>query len=338
MIAENKPTTESEQPLGVIACLARGFEIAARYPQLALLPFVLDLFLWLGPRLSLKPLLDSMSTLWATPPTPELASAYQALNQIIAELGRRYNFFTRLEPAPLLGVPSLMSRHPTLLRPFGERPALPVANVGEVVGWAVFLTVVGLGLAAVYLWQIGTCVGAETERPPVKANTPLNVWGSLLKLALWLLLLMMGIGSPVLLTSSLLSLISFGLSSFLLILVLSAVAFILLHCIYTIPSMVQFRKTPFQALRESLILARADFPGTLGILLTMLIIDQGLNYVWTLPAPDSWSTLVGIGGHAIVSAALTTSLFIFYQERIIYLEILKKAYAASTAKSPAEIQ
>lgn len=338
MIAENKPTTESEQPLGVIACLTRGFEIAANHPQLTTLPFLLDLFLWLGPRLSLKPLLDKVSVLWATPPTPELASAYQTLNQIIDELGQQYNLFALLEPAPLLGVPTLMSKHLTILRPFGERPILPVASAGQALGWTFFLTVLGLGLAAIYFWQIGKYVGEETERLPVKSNTPLNVWGSLLKLTFWLLFFLTGIGSPVLLASSLLSLISFGVASFLITLVLSAVAFLLLHCIYTIPSMVQFRQTPFQALRESLILTRADFPGTLGILLALLIISQGLNYVWTLPAPESWPTVVGVGGHAIVSTALIISLFIFYQERIIYLEILKKAYAASTTKSPAETQ
>jgi len=336
VIDENKPQRESEQPLGVIACLTLGFEIAARYPQLSILPFLLDTYLWLGPRLSLKPFLAKLSVLWATPPTTELVSAYQSLNQVIDEVGQRYNLFALLEPAPLLGVPSLMSKHLTLLRPFGERPTIPVTNAGMTVSWVLFLTSLGLGLAAVYLWQIGTRIGEEIEKPPVKPAAPLKIWGNLLKLTFWLLLALVGLGSPVLLVTSLLSLFSFGLSSFLITLVLSAGVFILLHCIYTIPSMVQFRKTPFQALRESLILTRADFPGALGLLLATLIISQGLNYVWTLPAPESWSTLIGIGGHAIISTALTISLFIFYQERVIYLEILKQAYAASTAKSPAE--
>ena len=336
MIDENKPPRESDYPLGVIACLTLGFEIAAHYPQLAILPFLLDIYLWLGPRLSLKPLLDKMSVLWATPPTTELAAAYQSLNQIIDEVGQKYNLFALLEPAPLLGVPSLMSKHLTLLRPFGERPTIPVTSAGMIVSWVLFLILIGLGLAAVYLWQIGTRIGEEIEKPPVKPDTAFSIWRNLLKLTFWLLLTLVGVGSPVLFVSSLLSLFSFGLSSFLITLVLSAGVFILLHCIYTIPSMVQFRKTPFQALRESLILTRADFSGVLGLLLAILIISQGLNYVWTLPAPESWATLIGIVGHAIVSTALTISFFIFYQELVIYLEILQKAYAASTTKSPAE--
>lgn len=336
MIDKNEPTTESEQPLGVIACLTLGFELAAHYPQLAILPFLLDLYLWLGPRLSLESLLERMSVLWATPPTPDLAPAYQALDQVLTELGQQYNLFALLEPAPLLGVPALMSKHWTLLRPFGIRPTMPVANVGLVIGWTVLLTILGVGLTAFYLRQIGIRIGAEMEETPVNPDSLINVWWSLLKLVLWLLLVLIGVGSPVLFVSSLLSLLSFGLSSFLITLVLSAGIFIVLHCIYAIPSMIQYRKTPLQALRESFILTRADFPGSLGMLLALLVISQGLNYVWTLPAADSWSMLVGIGGHAIVSTALIISLFIFYQERVIYLEMLKTAYAASTKKSPAE--
>jgi hypothetical protein len=43
--------------------------------------------------------------------------------------------------------------------------------------------------------------------------------------------------------------------------------------------------------------------------------------------------LIGIGGHAVVSTALVVALFIFYQERILYLRSLREAYATSALKS-----
>ena len=41
--------------MSVLACLAAGFDIVARHPLTVSVPLLLDLFLWLGPRLSLAP-------------------------------------------------------------------------------------------------------------------------------------------------------------------------------------------------------------------------------------------------------------------------------------------
>ena len=83
-------------------------------------------------------------------------------------------------------------------------------------------------------------------------------------------------------------------------------------------------------------LTRADFPATLGLLLVILVISQGLNFVWKTPEPESWATLVGIVGHAVVSTALITKLFIFYQERVAYLKMLRQVYATKAAQSQAD--
>ena len=47
-------------PPGMIASLARGFDSVATHVQVILPPVLLDLFLWLGPRLQLKSFVQSI--------------------------------------------------------------------------------------------------------------------------------------------------------------------------------------------------------------------------------------------------------------------------------------
>ena len=46
-------------------------------------------------------------------------------------------------------------------------------------------------------------------------------------------------------------------------------------------------------MKESLLLARADFMNVVFLLGLILVISRGLNFVWMLPEPESWATLVG---------------------------------------------
>lgn len=340
MIDQNQSDVESNKPRGVVACLSLGFDVTARHPQLLLLPILLDLYLWLGPRLSLAPLLQQFQALWsemmASPEMSEITGATQMFNQMVEEVAHHYNLFSLLESFPLLGVPTLMGQRLTVARPFGPRPAIPVGSIPLALGWICVIVIVGLGLSAVYLWRIGL-VSRETSDMPVPGPLPpARIWGSLLKLLFWLLVSLLILGFPALFATSMLSFISIGVSGFILTVLVSIAAFVLLHMIFTIPSVVQFKKHPLQAIQESFILTRADFPATLGLLLIILVISHGLNFVWMIPDPASWATLVGIAGHATVSTALVVTLFIFYQERVAYLKMLRQMYATKTAQSQAD--
>src|ERR1051326_6269870 len=52
-----------EPPLGIIASITSGFETVNARLELILLPLGLDLFLWLGPHLSIKPMMEKFLNL-----------------------------------------------------------------------------------------------------------------------------------------------------------------------------------------------------------------------------------------------------------------------------------
>lgn len=328
------PETKEEPrpPAGVVACLTSAFELLARAPQLLLPPVLLDLFLWLGPRLSAKSLVAPLIVVAKTAPTTDMQPLYQAINTSLTEISTSFDLFATLSPAPILGTPVLMGLRQVLSNPLGPRTEIPVPTFGASLGWIALLTVLGLGISAFYLTQIGRQVIAHTEAPVPGPTAAPRLWGQLVRLTVTLLFF---IGSAALMASLVMSvgiMISLALMPAISLFFLSLGLFVGVHFVYTIPGMVQLRHTPLRALQESLLLARVDFPGVMQLLLLALVLTQGLNFVWSLPEPDTWAAIVGIGGHAIINTALVITLFIFYQERLAYLRLLQNAFAHNAAQ------
>ena len=321
--------------MSALACLTTGFDVVARNPYLILIPFILDLFLWLGPRLSLAPIFDVMQSFirdWvvAGVTDADISEAYALSVQVLYELSAGYNLFVVLHPAPLLGVPSLMTSQLTVDRPFGMRPDITISSLLLMLPLAIILVVVGLALTAFYLKWLGQRVIAETESELSGPRSAWNLWGQFLLLSLLLLVVLGGFGMGVMFLASFVGLFSMPLAWLAIILASSFGLFIVVHLMFTIPGIVQLRRGLFQAIKESLLLTRADFFNVTLLLMLIFVISRGLNFVWTLPSFDSWSTVIGLAGHAFVSTALTATLFIFYQERLKYLEILQQIRAAKT--------
>lgn len=331
MTEERKTQEEPRQPMGVLACLAAGFEIVARHPSIMIMPLLLDLFLWLGPRLSLAPIFMTLerffTTFWTTGVStmPEAQQMALLLTQTFNELAARYNLFAVLSPAPLLGAPTLMAEQMTLERPMGVRPEIVVASPLVVFGWIVLLIVVGFGINALYLRVVGRQVIAEMESPLPGPQSFWLLWGRLITLALILLSILGMLLFAGLSLAALISLLSTGLAFFVLTVWFALVAFVVFHLICVIPGMVQLCRSPLQALQESVLLTRVDFFNISLLVLLILVISRGFNVVWALPDPATWTNLIGIAGHSFVSTALITTLFVFYQDRLNFLPTMEKA-------------
>ena len=93
-------------------------------------------------------------------------------------------------------------------------------------------------------------------------------------------------------------------------------AYLALHLLFVIPSLVLGGRGLLRAVWESFVLIHTQFSSVMGLVLLVLVIYQGLGYVWSLPPGDSWSLLVGILGNACVATGLTAATFVYYQERV----------------------
>lgn len=299
---------------GILATIADGFDLTTKHIWLTLIPIALDLFLWLGPRLSLRPLLTQLVTLWQQEPLlTDMAEQFLTL-------APRTNLFTSLS-VPLVGVPVLMAG----ITP-EKTPLLPqvieLTHNGQVGGLFFAFTLAGLGLTAVFLTLVSFVV-QQTQPQPDETHLSglawggriLHVWVRLVGLVLSFLFLMLLLYLPLAIVGGLVSLLS-PLLSMLVFMLGPMVGIWLVMTGYFIPQGLALDGRSLSlSMRSSLQIIRSHAQTAFGLMLAVLLIGGIVDQFLLLMEDGSWITLVAILTHAFVCTALVTATFLFYQHR-----------------------
>lgn len=333
---------EAPAPLGVIGCLKAGFETVGRNLWLVLLPVTVDLFLWLGPRLSIAPLLrDFASLLTMQPaPDPEVASQLSQLTRLLGQLGEEFNLFSLISGLPLLTVPSLLAqRMPGVATPVGQARVLAVQGALSPMLFSFALMAGGLVLGIIYLYWLAGRVsrmrggdedssgpasegetGRETSRPGCVGRfaRALLFGGVLLVVGtvvtpLWLFAIAVAVMliPPI---GFIVWAISLGVS-----------VYVVMHLLFVVHGVLLGGRGLLRSVWESILLIHSQLFSVIGLVGMVFVISQGLGFVWSLPSSESWAQLIGILGNACIATGLTAATFVFYQERIGVLpELVKK--------------
>lgn len=305
-----------EPPVGVVGALVLGFETVNARLELALLPLILDLFLWLGPHLSIKPIVDQALDLLRAPPGADatMVRSLQIWRSLLADYGQRFNLFSVLSTAPM-GLPSLMAGRAPALRPGGPPWLWGVQNPLAYFLLIGVFALAGLFLGALYFGGIAQQVRDARLNPGQLAR---QVWGDWLRLialvALWVFLLTI-FGLPALLFAGLLALISPIIGSLFTFLASMLGLWALLYMGFTLHGIVLQRRGLLGALWDSIRLVHRNLPPTASLFAVVLLLSAGLSVLWNIPADDSWLLLIGVAGHAVVSTALAAATFTFYKDR-----------------------
>jgi hypothetical protein len=305
--------------------------------MLVAVPLLLDLFLWLGPRLSIEPVLVRAGELLTTALTAEgtgiEVSQIQWVRLWLDQMMEQFNLFVALQPGPVIGVPSLMSSPMLLIEEGGAswplphgRPEIVVTSAIAALAWSLGLAALGLGLNAIYMRAVGIAVIDDLAYPVNGPDGWIAVWQRIGGFVLSLILVFIPVSGIAGFLIALAGLISGYIAQVLLMTLVSFAFFFLFHLLFALPGIVQLRRQAFQAIRESILLTQGNILSVAGLILLILVVSDGLNVVWRLPAPSSWTMGVGIIGHAFISAALTSTLFIFYHERLGLLKMIQNLY------------
>jgi len=67
-------------------------------------------------------------------------------------------------------------------------------------------------------------------------------------------------------------------------------------------------------------MVRFFLPGTGSFVMVCVLINEGMNLLWTSTPSNSWLTLIGILAHAFVVTSLLTSTFIYYREGYAWMQ------------------
>jgi hypothetical protein len=299
-------------PPSLIKALMAGFDATSGNVGTILFCVTLDLFLWLGPRLGLGRAFQevfSQSVALAEFQEPQV---YERIQETLSG----FNLFGALRSFPI-GVPSLMAGRIVAEGPGGVPYAWQVPNISSALGLWLVLTV--LGLVAGSLYFIIVAQAALSER--VSLRTAFVQWpGTTLQILLltagWFALFLMFF-VPFTCLFSILLMGGFGFETVAVILTLvfaGLVIWLLIPLFFSPHGIVVNQRKAWVSVRESVRLTRLTLPSTTLLLLSLVLLSQGLDILWNIPPLDSWWTLVGIIGHAFVTTSLLAASFIYYRD------------------------
>ncbi len=303
---------------GVFSTLSAGFELTTRYLWLMLLPAALDLFLWLGPRLSFRAFLqDVITTSLAQLPAGVLTIDVAPL----MEAAGRINHFRYLSVL-LLGLPTLMAG------PIPDKTPITPAVIdgggsGAWLGLLVLFTLVGLLLTAIFYNLIAYALrrSAMTPMPPFGparfAARTLYTWLRLIALLALLLVLILVVTVPIALLAGFLTLLSQTIGVLVMFGAVVLVLWLVMFLSYTPQGMLLNPRPFFSVVADSVRLFQSNLPTALGLLAVVVVVRQLLSAILLRADSGTWVTAINILAHAYIATALTVALFIFYRDRFV---------------------
>jgi hypothetical protein len=319
------PSAAQTRPvLGIIEALSAGLDAVLRHPWLLLIPVLLDVFLWVGPRLqapalyrSFEPTLRQLTTELSS---SEARFAAQELGKAIERFFTQYNLFAWLS-AGLIGVPVINGGiDATLKLVTGSLPIVWQVDSfdGYLLVFALFTTI-GLFISALFWSMLGDYVRGEAFHTARWLRQSFELWKKLLLLLIVVAGLVLLSIFPLSMVMFTLSVFSAGLASLIPLLAMGVAAWIILVCVFTPHGLALYHMTLSRAVNTSTLIVRANFSQTVGLAVIALAISIGTGLIWEGLAADSWLRLVAMAGSAIIGTGLIMASLVFYQNRVTIL-------------------
>jgi hypothetical protein len=328
---ETSTTNTTISPPRLFATLMQGLNIIAANIKLIILPLLLDLLIWLGPHLSIKGLVESginnlfnLSNATATSVSSSI-TAFKTLWGNIQDL----NLFSALRSVPV-GLPSLMSLNISAKSPLGTSSLYVISNsqTAVLLGFALFL--LGIVFGSIYFNSIAQSTSADKRKTTVQ----LVFWQAMQCLMLFvaMLVVLMIVFIPIWIFSQFITLISPGFVNVALIVIGIFIIWLMLPLVFSAHGIFVEHRSFFQSILISIRMVRYYLPGTGLFILIAILINYGLNLLWSSPPADSWFLLIGIIGHAFIASAVLAATFIYYQGGLRWMrEVMRRVPAGKKA-------
>lgn len=303
-------------PPNLIKALKAGFDTISNHIWLILFPVVLDLFLWMGPHLRIKTILEalvgqmiSMQSL-VTPETEQAILSSQAYWQ---ELAERINLFSALRSFPI-GIPSLMVSRQPLSTPLGTPQMWEISSIGTILGVWLLLFAVGVLLGTLYFITVGQAsLCDQISWRKALSSWPRALWHVLLLVLLWAgLMLAVSIPASCLVTFA--AMLGLGSSTLIILLYLGLVLWVIFPLIFSPHGITAYGRKMWVSVAESVRLTRYTLPTSGLLFLIILLLGEGMDYLWNVPEDNSWITILGVAGHAFIATSLLATSFIYYRD------------------------
>lgn len=312
-------------PPGVMGALRAGFDAVSSHVWLIVLPLLLDVFLWLGPRFSVDGLVnpffrlvfDQARTTLTSSTDLERFTDYQAA---FNELLQRFNLLSlagKLQTFPV-GISSLLAQTMPAKTPLGSQNVVQINSIPGLLGLAFLFILLGWVVGGLYFRWVSGIALSEPNRVTM-ISISWAILQTLILSVIWGIGLMMFL-IPMMVLLTILTLLSPVLASGVLLVMMFFSFWLIVPLFFTPHGIFVRQQNAFYSIFSSLKLARFTLPTSGLFVLSVFLLSTGLNYLWSVPTGDSWMLLVGIAGHAFITTALLAASFVYYRDMTIWLQ------------------
>jgi len=320
-------TTTSNAGPGVIDTLSNGFDQINRMLWIIALPIAMDLFLWLAPRVSARPVINQLSQWYGglTQTYASVASAggsaatFDQTQQALATFEKAAGQFNLLSLLVLnvAGVPSIL---PTAL---ANRPVWQINSLGTLIVAAIASELVGSLIGCLYLALIGQQV-RDGRIMPAKLGKQIGFfWLSVIGCMLLFVGLTLAVSLPVGLALGLVQLVAPGVGVALWLAAVAAIQIIaillVIYLFFLVDAIVVSQAGPIRAAVNSARVVANNFWSSVGFIILIYVISLGTQVIWTSLSQSPAGTLVAIIGNAYIASGLTAASMLYYQSRVAKL-------------------
>ncbi len=328
-----------DKPIGVVDALSAGYRTLTKHWYLALVPFLLDVFLWLGPQISPWAAVKALLRM-ADPEVQEVIKATMGLDALdLTNVPSGPNLLTALVQGP--GSPGSLAASlgslpvPPSWAPIQISPASP----WSVFGLIILLLFLGTPVAGLYMTLAARAVlGSGSSGRPEKGlqsrqATPGHIshparplwkawaWATVNLAALVLFGLVLFTVAVVGL--SLMAALGMLLGQGLAVAVLGVgslfmswlMVMSLLFFYFTPASIVLQQAHALQALARSAIFVFRNLWSSMGLVLISMLISEGFALIWRRLFIGVPGVVASMAGNAYLTTGLTLGALIFFQDR-----------------------
>ncbi len=310
-----------DKPLGVIESLQQGFNVLNRRAWLLLPPVLLDLFLWLGPKVNIGPVVDAAITAYESSMSQAFTDAppevFQTTLENLRNLSGSYNLLSLLA-GMLASMPSLFARLEF------HAVASPLGRVITLQTWqSMFLLMallLPLGILIGSFWL--ALIAFTLSNRPLFSFSFVRRWGwvwinaNLYLILLFIALIMASLFFGVV-AALLMALGQAGqlLLAVMWLLFLGFSVWLNIGLYFVMISVALDDVNLARAIWRSLNVVGRNAMSTLGFLILTLVLMEGFARIWARLSLHPWGVILGIMGNAYLGAAITLAAFLFYQSR-----------------------
>ena len=308
-------------PPRIIPAFVAGFNAIANHIYLILFPVLLDVFLWFGPLVRVKnlvqPIFENTLKQMASVYPADTLALMQASKETIMQFFEQFNLLFILRTYPV-GVPSLLVGTALLDNPLGTITVKELASSSDVMLVVIACLLVGIILGAVLFGLIARVVGSQKK--PLSVNNLINQVKNTLVYFIMMVALGIGLALPSLCLMSAIIVFLPGLGSIPFMVMGVILVWVLLPLAFSSHGIFTGQPNTFSSIMTSIRLVRRYLPGTGLFFLIAILISQGLDMLWATPASIDWLSLVSILGHGFISCGVLAASFVYYSRGMEYMQ------------------